>query len=39
MPEPTPPSEVLELTAQIVAAHVAKNKVPPDALPSLIQDV
>ena len=31
--------EVLGLTAQIVSAHVSKNSVPPDALPSLILDV
>jgi len=31
--------EVLELTAQIVAAHVAKSQVSSEALPSLIQDV
>lgn len=30
---------VLGLTAQIVAAHVSNNTVPPDALPSLIQEV
>ncbi len=31
--------KVLGLTAQIVSAHVSKNSVPPDALPSLILDV
>lgn len=31
--------DVLELTAQIVSAHVSNNSVTPDALPSLIQDV
>ena len=30
---------VLGLTAQIVSAHVSNNSVPPDALPSLIQEV
>jgi predicted transcriptional regulator len=32
-------ANVLGLTAQIVAAHVSNNSVPPDALPSLIQQV
>jgi predicted transcriptional regulator len=32
-------ANVLGLTAQIVAAHVSNNTVPPDALPSLIQEV
>jgi predicted transcriptional regulator len=32
-------ASVLGLTAQIVSAHVSKNSVSPDALPSLIQDV
>jgi predicted transcriptional regulator len=32
-------ASVLGLTAQIVAAHVSNNPVPPDALPSLIQEV
>lgn len=31
--------EMLGLTAQIVAAHVSNNPVPPDGLPALIQDV
>jgi predicted transcriptional regulator len=31
--------DILGLTAQIVAAHVAHNAVPPGSLPSLIQDV
>lgn len=31
--------QVLGLTAQIVSAHVRHNAVPPDALPSLIQEV
>lgn len=31
--------DVLALTAQIVSAHVTKNEVAPDALPSLIRDV
>ena len=39
MPDSPPPANVLGLTAQIVSAHVANNSVPPDALPSLIQDV
>jgi predicted transcriptional regulator len=30
---------VLGLVAQIVSAHVSNNSVPPDALPSLIQEV
>jgi predicted transcriptional regulator len=32
-------SHVLNLTAQIVSAHVGKNQVAPDALPALIMDV
>jgi predicted transcriptional regulator len=39
MPEETPTTEVLGLTAQIVSAHVSNNAVAPDALPSLIQEV
>ncbi len=36
----TPASQnMLGLTAQIVSAHVSNNSVPPDALPSLIQEV
>ena len=31
--------DMLQLTAQIVSAHVANNPVAPDALPGLIQDV
>lgn len=31
--------DVLELTAQIVSAHVSNNSITPDALPALIQDV
>ncbi len=31
--------DALELTAQIVSAHLAHNPIAPDALPSLIQDV
>ncbi len=31
--------EVLELTAQIVSAHISNNSVPPDALPLLIHEV
>ena len=33
------PANLLTLTAQIVAAHVAGNAVAPDALPALIQSV
>ena len=33
------PAGVLELTTQIVSAHVSHNSVAPDALPSLIQAV
>ncbi|MBV8095375.1 MAG: MucR family transcriptional regulator [Acetobacteraceae bacterium] len=32
-------SNVLGLTAQIVSAHVANNRVSPDSLPALIQEV
>lgn len=32
-------TDLLELTAQIVSAHVSNNSVASDALPSLIQDV
>jgi predicted transcriptional regulator len=39
MTESSPGSDVLGLTAQIVAAHVSNNAVAPDALPALIQDV
>jgi predicted transcriptional regulator len=39
MPESTPATSVLGLTAQIVSAHVSNNSVSPDALPSLIQEV
>ena len=39
MPEDTPTTNVLGLTAQIVSAHVSNNAVPPDALPLLIQEV
>ncbi len=35
----TETADVLGLTAQIVSAHVQHNAVPPDALPSLIQEV
>ena len=34
-----PGADVLSLTAQIVAAHVSKNQIAPEALPSLIQSV
>jgi predicted transcriptional regulator len=39
MAEPPVTTNVLGLTAQIVAAHVSNNPVAPDALPSLIQEV
>lgn len=39
MAEHTAGQNVLGLTAQIVSAHVSNNSVPPDALPSLIQEV
>jgi len=39
MPDQTPATSVLGLTAQIVSAHVSNNSVSPDALPSLIQEV
>jgi len=39
MDEQGPPTDVLGLTAQIVAAHVANNPVTPDALPALINEV
>ena len=39
MPEETPTTDVLGLTAQIISAHVSNNAVSPDALPSLIQQV
>ncbi|HLJ04880.1 MAG TPA: MucR family transcriptional regulator, partial [Acetobacteraceae bacterium] len=39
MPDTTPNSNVLGLTAQIVSAHVSNNTVNPDSLPSLIQEV
>ena len=39
MSEQTPPTHVLGLTAQIVAAHVSKNAVSPEALPALIKEV
>ena len=39
MAEPTAPTNVLGLTAQIVSAHVSNNPVAADSLPSLIQDV
>lgn len=39
MPETPVAQNVLGLTAQIVSAHVSNNSVPPDALPSLIQEV
>jgi predicted transcriptional regulator len=33
------PAGILGITAQIVSAHVSKNRVDPDGLPSLIQSV
>lgn len=39
MAEQADVADVLELTAQIVSAHVSHNAVGPEALPSLIQDV
>ena len=39
MPVDTPIASVLELTAQIVSAHVSSNTVAPDALPLLIEGV
>ena len=39
MPEQTPTTNVLGLTAQIVSAHVSNNSVAPDALPTLIEEV
>lgn len=39
MIEQTNQSELLELTTEIVAAHVANNSVPVGDLPQLIQDI
>ena len=39
MPEETKPSEILSLTSNIVAAHVANNSVAVSDLPELIRDV
>ncbi len=39
MPEQTSASELLSLTTEIVAAHVANNTVPLSDLPQLINDV
>ncbi len=39
MPDQTTKIDILELTAQIVAAHVSKNSVTSEALPELIGDV
>jgi len=39
MTEQVENADVLELTAQIVSAHVSNNLVHSDALPALIQDV
>ncbi|KAF0136537.1 MAG: hypothetical protein FD153_1912 [Rhodospirillaceae bacterium] len=38
MPEQTSASELLSLTTEIVAAHVANNTVPLSDLPQLIND-
>jgi predicted transcriptional regulator len=35
----TPTGDLLDLTAQIVSAHVSNNSVPPDSLPALIHSV
>ncbi len=39
MSDETAHTDVLEWTAQIVSAHASNNTIPPDALPTLIQDV
>ena len=39
MSENNSPEHVLDLTAQIVSAHVSHNAVTPDTLPALIQSV
>ncbi len=39
MTEQSGDADMLELTAQIVSAHVSNNSVASDALPGLIQDV
>ncbi len=39
MTDQTNPGEILSLTAKIVAAHVSKNAVPVDELPTLIRSV
>jgi predicted transcriptional regulator len=39
MSESIEESRLLEMTAQIVAAHVAHNRVPPESLPDLIRTV
>ena len=39
MSEKSTITEMLELTTEIVAAHVGNNPIPPSELPSLIQDV
>jgi predicted transcriptional regulator len=39
MSDETAHADVLEWTAQIVSAHASNNTIPPDALPTLIQDV
>lgn len=39
MSEQTKTGEVLSLTTEIVAAHVANNSVPLDELPKLVRDV
>ena len=39
MTDQSNPGEILSLTAKIVAAHVSKNTVPVDELPTLIRSV
>jgi predicted transcriptional regulator len=39
MAEPSPPANVLALTAKIVSAHVSSNSVATNALPALIQAI
>jgi predicted transcriptional regulator len=39
MSEKTDPNELLELTTEIVAAHVGNNTIPAMELPNLIQEV
>ncbi|WP_072563934.1 MucR family transcriptional regulator [Granulibacter bethesdensis] len=39
MSDDPPPSRLLELTAQIVAAHISHNSVQAEAIPSFIQQI